>query len=88
MTAQTPHGRDFFELDADGCGIEIDDLAKAIQVWTGCQPVPMNISVASVARSFNVEPEIVALAVEGHPWMFLCGSGDDFDKITIEHDGE
>lgn len=75
---------DGYDLDTGEMGIGI--FARAVQVWSMQQE--RTTSVAEAARVFCVVPRRVVEAVDWHPWMFLAGPHDDYDRLTIEHEGE
>jgi hypothetical protein len=75
----------FFAGPDDDVGITLDDFRLALSVWSFMQDEPPTVRAAS--NAFNVEATIIRQAVAAHPWMFICGDGDD-NADTIEHDGD
>jgi hypothetical protein len=72
----TPHGE---------VGISLEDLERAVQVWSALQNRPT--SVAEAATTFNCRPEIIREVVNENYWMYLSGPGEDPTQQTIEHEG-
>lgn len=82
-----PYGRDFFTED-DEVGIPWTNFCTALQVWSFMRPGNTQASVREAAQQFDVTDDVIRMAVEEHPWMFLTGPDDDPTKQLIDHDGE
>ena len=59
------------------------NLGNALQVWSSAQSgaAPVKSTVGDAALAFNLRPERIREAVEGHYWIYLAGD-------VIEHEGE
>lgn len=64
----------------------ISTFGSAVQVWAIAQQ--RDVSVADVARAFNIAPERVVEAIEEHYWMDLDGSAGDHEHVIIQNEGE
>jgi hypothetical protein len=75
-------------------------FSSAVQVWCVMQEFEATdesvgmvspataVTLGAAAEAFKCPPEMVAIAVEAHPYMFLSGDKRDPATCTIEHDGE
>lgn len=74
------------EWDADTGAPGLTSFGNAVQKWSVMQC--RRTSVAEAARTFNCLPSRIVEAIDAHPWMFVEGPDDDFEKLMIEHEGE
>ena len=82
--------REQFEDDPDaGAGIFMDDLGRALVLWTTMVFQGKDtVTVADAALAFNTTPEIIREAVDGAMWVSWHGPSDDPTKQILETDGE
>lgn len=71
--------RDQFASEGDDVGVYIDQLGRALLVWTTMQD-RIRVTVAEAALAFNTTPEIIREAVEDQMWIFVSGDSDDPQK--------
>ena len=81
--------RAFFGQDAEGCGIPLDNLGTAIQVWTALhtEATGASATLRATAQAFHIDDALVREVVADHPWLYLAGPDDDPSRQTVEHEG-
>lgn len=78
------------QVEEDGSGMTITNVAQAIGVWAGMnwEKDKGYPTVAACAMAFNTSVDLVREAVIEHYWLFLSPEIEgDPTKQTIEHDG-
>lgn len=82
-THTTPFDATAFEPDPDGAGIDLEELAAAVQTWALLQREPA--TVARAAQAFNVTPGAIQAAAEEF-YFSLTGPAEapDHQIITID----
>lgn len=78
--------REQFGEDADDAGVFINDLGRAMVIYTAMQDA--TVTVASAAAVFNTTPEVIREAIEDASWIGWHGPDDDPSKQVVETDGE
>lgn len=89
MNNREKYGRDFFldENSDEDAGIPWENFMTALQVWSFMRPSDTQATIREAADEFDVTDDVVRMAVDEHPWMFLGGPDDDPTKQYIDHDG-
>lgn len=45
-------------------------FGAALSVWRACQN-RVAVPVAEAAIAFNADPDVIRMAIEDHPWLFI-----------------
>lgn len=87
MTENKLFTADMFAAPEDEVGLRVSAFGDAICAWVVMQR--RHTTIAQAARAFNTTANVVAGAVNDHPWMFVAGvEGAGPELQFIELDGE